>query len=228
MENEIQKTELAKPPESWTSYGACSVRRKTATVQGESPILIESSSRADAEAALREIDHWLAPLPEKRMYGLLGELYLKTARRTERDDDKEGLFRLYARELARYPGDLLANYINNYRGTFFPVLAEIQNAMERDWRFAERRRRREALCAFLGGEQCDEPRRSRPTTEQIRRNERYFSADREPKSIVPLSDEKLAALEKIDRMPAQIAHRKKNPGKWKPIAELRKTASKSG
>lgn len=43
----------AKPPDTWTSFGAVRIDRKTAVIQGENPFHI-SGSRDDAVHALEE------------------------------------------------------------------------------------------------------------------------------------------------------------------------------
>lgn len=185
-------------------------------MQGENPYQIESRSRSDAEAAFRELQAWMRPLPEARMFGALGELYIRTARRGEGETDKEALFRIYARDLAAYPGDVTLSAITGYRGTFFPALGELQEIIERDSRIRERRLRLEAFRAFLTGEP-EKPKGPPPTAEQIERNAQW-AREMSGNKPAPISQEKLDRLAEVDRVHGDAA--KAKGGNWKSLAHL--------
>ena len=204
MGTEIQEIGERRPPESWTQYGVCKLKRKTSVIQGENPIWIESRSREDAEAAYREAQQWLSPLPPERLIGLLGELNLKTIPRAEDGDDREGRFRLYARELQAFPGDVVRDCLRNWPDKFFPAWTELRDAIAGDRRIKERRQRVDALRKFLNGEQGGEPLGPPPTDQQIQRMRDHFAPDKPP----PLSPEKLARLAEVDRVHGAAAKAK--------------------
>ena len=172
--------------------------------QDQNPYRIESSSRADAEAALREAQNWLSPLPWDRLVKLLGELYLKTARRSEEDFDRDALFSLYGRALSAYPGDVVRDAINGYRGKFFPALVELQDEISTDRRIRERRLRIEALRAFLNGDQGEKPIK-RCTPEQLEQIKKKYGWEGS-EVYAPPSEEVAENLARVDALNARPQH----------------------
>lgn len=150
-----------------------------------------------------------------RLIGLLGELYLKTIRRGEGDVDREGLFRIYARDLSFFPGDVVADAIRNYRGKYFPALIELQDSIEKDRRISERRLRIEALRAFLNGEQqdCNGPP---PTEAQLERNQRWVKTRKEDTAVI---ESKVVRLAEVDRLHGEGA-KSQNKRNWLSPSQL--------
>ena len=184
-------------------------------MEGENPIHVDSSSKDDVETALRESQRWMRPLPESRLIALLGELYLKVPSQFREDIDREAMFRLYARELSAYPGDVVRDAIRGYRGEFFPGLPKLQIAIEADDRIAARRRVVDALESFLRKDVVEDvPPHRRPTQAQIERNERHFRS--QPPKVY--SQETLDRLAEVDRVHGDKA--KAPGGKWKSVEEL--------
>lgn len=156
------------------SYGAIQFRERTATREGQNPVEIYGSSKADAEAALNEYQNLMRPAQAKALREALVALDQKTKRTKENETDLTLQLKIYLSELQKLPGDIALDVINNWRGTFFPAWGEIYDAIVADPRMTLRRRRIRALMDFITGEP-EKPRKP-VTPEQIERNWNEWNA----------------------------------------------------
>ena len=189
------------------------------TEAGQNPYTAEGSSKSDAEAAASEIRHWLRPLPTERLVTLLAELYLKTGRRNETDADREALFRVYARDLQTYPGDVVQDAIRGYRGKYFPAFDELRQSVESDRRIFERRQRLRAIVDFLDGRQSrrEKPKGPSITPEFIDKMKEKYKFSHDENEPAPLKDWQIEALKRVDDEHGESAINKKHPGRFKNV-----------
>lgn len=172
-----------------------------------------SPSLEDARSALAEAEGWLRPASMEALARVLGELYLRTARRAEESIDRQAVVMLYARELMAYPRDIALDAIRRYRGKFFPALDELREPIERDARLLERRQRIAALKAFVASWGMVPPKSANPPTETQRAKVRAWLADAKGEAPAQLTDAEREALERVDAAHGEKAHGKS--GVWK-------------
>lgn len=192
-------------------------------MQGENPFQISSSSKLDAEAALREAERWLRPLPEKELRRELVALHLKTVSQKTAGADLDLQLEIYLSELQKFPGDITRDVLRRWSGKFFPAFAELREAIATDRRNGERRLRIAALRLFLDGDKEDKPKGKPPTDEQMKRARNHFRPEH---SISELDEEKIKGLEAVDKLPESIAHRNSD-GNWISPAKLARIAKGS-
>jgi hypothetical protein len=97
--------------------------------RGFSPI---EASLADIEAGLAIVAEAMTPPDNKTLIAELTTLKLLTVSRNNSDDEMELVLRAYARELGRYPRDIVLAVIHKRARTekWWPALAELLNAIE--------------------------------------------------------------------------------------------------
>lgn len=225
MTTEIAKTSTQNPnsPESWRTFGTCSITRRTVIEEDQNPLQITASYRSDAEAALREAFRWLQPLSREAALGLLSQLYLKTVRAGTTDEDFRARIAIYARELERYPADIAKDAINGWRGQFFPTWGELAMSIEADRRIAQRRRVVDALEEFLVPK-AEPVKTGKPVDDEFIEKMRAKYRRAETEQEATLTPEQ---YERIKRVDEQFGEAAKAPnGKWRPISELAKLVTK--
>lgn len=214
------ETENRHSPESWRTYGKCSIGRRMVTLTGENPITVSSPVRSDVEAALRECRQWLAPAPRERILAWLSELYLKTVRAASSDDDFKARLEIYARELARFPADVVCDVLQRWRGNFFPTWAELADALERDRRLIVRTQIASALTEFLRSPPGAARKGNPVTADFIESTRRKYGFDRKPEHHV--ATEHLEYIRRVDERFGEKA--RASGGKWRPLAEIERMA----
>lgn len=141
----------------------------------------------------------------------LSELYLMTARAGEASEDRKAVVALYARKLRDFPADIALAAIANYRGKFFPAFEELRELVIADDRLKVRRQKREALRAYLAGEQVSEGVKNPVTDAQIERMEAYARSLKAPAEMTGADDETIDRLAAFDAaMEETNAERKAN------------------
>ena len=158
------------------------------TIKGENPIDVTAGAKKDVLAALSEVKRWMGPAPPEEILVALGELYMGSVKSNEQSDDRKAKFKLYLRELRKFPGDIALGAVKAWRGKHFPGLAELVNVIILDRRWRQRRRLFEALTKCL--EDWDKPKCSRKpvTKEQIARSEAMVRRNREAEPLARVND----------------------------------------
>lgn len=122
------------------------------------PWIVTAPSRSELDAAIVEAEGWLRPATLEKLLTELSKLYMRTARRPEGDHDRKTVLKLYAVELAKFPGDLVLAQIEAYRGTFFPALDELRTPIEKSRILRSRWLKLEALRRGIVGENPEQQR----------------------------------------------------------------------
>lgn len=188
-------TAAAVKPEQWRRFGRCEISLKPGWREGESRYQIAGSPE-DAKAATAELRWWLRPAGVA-LVDALHELYTRTARRAEGDEDKIALGALYARELSAFPADRALDAIRNYRGTFFPALDDLRGPLERDEITRDRRQRLAALESFCA--HGPTPPVKRVTPEQAAAIRAKYGRDKSsPVANFEWSERDIESLRRVD------------------------------
>lgn len=174
-----------------------------------------SQSLEDARSALAEAEGWLRPASMEALARVLGELYLRTARRAEESIDRQAVVMLYARELTAYPRDIALDAIRRYRGKFFPALDELREPIERDARLIERRQRIAALKGLVENWRKPSMKKRGPITDDQKRRmtELIDELSDQANKTKPHTDGDLAALDRVDQVFGKSAINPRNPFK---------------
>jgi hypothetical protein len=94
-----------------------------------------SATRRDAPhavaAARAALAPWLEPIDHDEALAMLVELSVITKRREGDDMSEELTLAVYARRVAEYPRDAVADVLGNWAGVFWPAWAELQARLDR-------------------------------------------------------------------------------------------------
>lgn len=94
----------------------------------------------DAADALDTVNRYLAPCGYDFALGELMSLYYATKSRKESAEDEKARVMVYAKDLSRYPADILQEVVSDLRNTekFFPALSDIDRAVNANQRYGNR------------------------------------------------------------------------------------------
>jgi hypothetical protein len=94
---------------------------------------ITEDDGADPELALEVVRMAQTPAPEAVVYGWLGELSVQVAYRTQTEFNGELTLRVYARNLAKYPADIVRDVLMDWprQSKWWPTWHELVEELDR-------------------------------------------------------------------------------------------------
>lgn len=125
---------------------------------------ITEDDGADLEMALEVVRMAHTPAPEAKVYGWLAELSVQVAYRAQTEFNGELTLKVYARNLAEYPADIVRDTLRDWpkQSKWWPTWHELVDTLNRK---QQRRRALERELTLRARRQADvEPRPSHPDT----------------------------------------------------------------